>query len=101
MNDYFRKKNRVKLLSIQNFKDFFASEKYVEDSIERIEEHELLRREVRNLSEREQLIIGYKFGAELSNKDIAKIMELSDTNVGVILHRAIRTLREKMGEYYG
>lgn len=88
MNDYFRKKNRVKLLSIENFKDFFASEKYVEDSIERIEEHEQLRREVRNLSEREQLIIGYKFGAELSN------------NVGVILHRAIRTLREKMGEYY-
>lgn len=57
LNDYFRKKNRVKLLSIENFKDFFASEKYVEDSIERIEEHEQLRREVRNLSEREQFII--------------------------------------------
>ena len=48
------------------------------------------------LPEREQEILALRFGAKLSNRQIAAVMGLSDSNVGVILYRTIRTLREKM-----
>lgn len=50
------------------------------------------------LSERERDIIALKFVAGLSNREIANAMHLSDSNVGVILFRAIRRVREHLGE---
>lgn len=48
------------------------------------------------LPEREQEIIALKFVAGLSNHEIGQAMELSDSNVGVILFRAIRKLRDHL-----
>ena len=49
------------------------------------------------LGERERRIIELKFWGELSNKEIAEVLELTPSNVGVILHRAMGTLRENLG----
>lgn len=100
LTDYYRKKSRNKLISIDKFKDFFFSEKYVEDNLEEYEEKEYLRKSIRALNEREQKIIAYKFGAELSNKEISEIMEISYENVSVILYRSIRKLKKEMEQYY-
>ena len=48
---------------------------------------------VERLSTREQEIIRLKFVAGLTNRSIAKAMRLSESNVAVILYRAIRRLR--------
>ncbi|HLA44714.1 MAG TPA: sigma-70 family RNA polymerase sigma factor [Aggregatilineales bacterium] len=48
---------------------------------------------VARLDERERDIIALKFGAELPNTEIADITGLTASNVGVILYRAIKTLR--------
>ncbi len=51
---------------------------------------------VATLSDREQEIIALKFGAGLTNRHIAELMKLGESHVGVILYRAINTLRRKM-----
>ena len=45
------------------------------------------------LSEREREVIALKYGAELNNRQIAALTGLSESNVGTLLHRAVRTLR--------
>lgn len=50
------------------------------------------------LSEREQRIIELKYWGELSNKEIAAALEISPANVGVILFRAMGTLRQILGD---
>jgi len=50
------------------------------------------------LSEREREIIALKFGAGLTNRHIADLMKLSESNVGVILYRALQTLRLRLAE---
>lgn len=48
------------------------------------------------LPERYQQLIDLKFGAGLTNRQIAAITGLSETNVGTILHRALRRLRKEL-----
>lgn len=42
---------------------------------------------------REQELITLKYGAELTNREIARITGLSESNVGTILHRVVDKLR--------
>ncbi len=100
VKDYYRFKNRFKLLSTEAFTDFFESEKTTDDNLQRLEEYDYLREKVRELPERQRQILSYKYGAQLSNKDIAELMDISVSNVGVILHRAIKDLKKKMEGYY-
>lgn len=44
-------------------------------------------------SERERELLALKYGAELTNRDIARMTGLSESNVGTILHRAVEALR--------
>ena len=46
------------------------------------------------LSEREQRIVELKFWGEMSNKEIAQVMEMTQSNVGVVLHRAMGSLKK-------
>lgn len=98
--DYYRKEKRLKIISLDKFKDFFSSEKYVEDSIEKLEEYDYLKLKVQQLEEREKTVISYKYGAELTNIEIAEIMDISVSNVAVINHRAVKKLRNEMEAYY-
>jgi len=50
------------------------------------------------LSEREQRIIELKFWGDMSNKEIAEILGISSANVGVILFRAMGTLKQILGQ---
>jgi RNA polymerase sigma-70 factor (ECF subfamily) len=48
---------------------------------------------VRDLSAREQELLALKYGAEATNRAIAGITGLSESNVGTILHRVVERLR--------
>lgn len=50
------------------------------------------------LSAREQEIIRLRFVAGLKNREIAELLGLTETNVAVILFRALRKLRQVIGE---
>jgi RNA polymerase sigma-70 factor, ECF subfamily len=50
------------------------------------------------LPERERELIALKYGASLNNRLIAALTGLSESNVGTVLHRLVRTLR---AQWYG
>ena len=52
--------------------------------------------QVRHLDLREQDIIALKFDAQLTNAQIAQVMQLSEGKVGVMLYRTLRKLRKAL-----
>ena len=50
---------------------------------------------LRDLPERERSVLALRYGADLSARDIASLLELSDANVHQILSRTLRKLREQ------
>lgn len=52
---------------------------------------------VADLPARDQEVIALKFGGELSNREVAQVAGLSESNVGVILFRSIRKIRDRLG----
>jgi RNA polymerase sigma-70 factor (ECF subfamily) len=68
-----------------------------------VENEVLVREEVaavvdclKTFPQREQDIVSLKFDAELTNGQIAQVMDLTEANVRVILFRTLRKLREMM-----
>ena len=47
------------------------------------------------LPARERELVSWKYGAGLTNRAIARLSGLSESNVGTILHRTIQELRER------
>jgi RNA polymerase sigma-70 factor (ECF subfamily) len=91
-----RKHSRETLVDPDVMGDISPSTASVETEILAREEQSAVARLVREFPQREQDIISLKFDAELSNHQIAEIMELSEPNVRVIIFRALRKLRELM-----
>ena len=50
------------------------------------------------LADRDRELVALKYGAGLTNRTIAGLTGLSESNVGVILHRALQTLRDNWEE---
>jgi RNA polymerase sigma-70 factor (ECF subfamily) len=52
-----------------------------------------LGRLLKTLPQREQELVALKYGAEATNRAIAELTGLSESNVGTILHRVVQALR--------
>jgi len=65
-----------------------------EDLAERRSDAARLARMLEKLGDRERDLVALKYGAGMTNRDIAKMMGLSESNVGTILHRTVQQLRE-------
>jgi RNA polymerase sigma-70 factor, ECF subfamily len=48
-----------------------------------------------SLPDRERDLIALRYGAGLSNRAIAPLVGLSESNVGTILHRTVQALRSR------
>lgn len=48
------------------------------------------------LATRERELVAFKYGAGLTNREIAQLAHLSESNVGTILHRVVEKLRIEM-----
>jgi RNA polymerase sigma-70 factor, ECF subfamily len=60
-------------------------------------DHDHLQRCVQNLNERERTVVVMTFYDEQTGADVASFLGVSEANLRVIRHRAIRQLRECMG----
>lgn len=67
-----------------------------EEIAERAESFRAVLAQMSQLSEQEQEVVAMRFGADVSNVDIAKVLGITPTHVGVILHRALKKLREAL-----
>lgn len=65
----------------------------VEDAYAYSEEHRQLLQALAKLSTRERDILGLKFAARLTNRQIAATSSLSESSVGVIIFRSLKKLR--------
>ena len=66
---------------------------FAADSAERLD----LRAAVAELDQRDRELIALRYGADLSARQIAELLELKTNAVEVALHRALRRLRDRLG----
>lgn len=57
---------------------------------------ERVRRAARTLHARDREIIALRFGAGLTNRDVGALLGMTESNVGVRLHRALHRLRRAL-----
>ncbi|HZM28773.1 MAG TPA: sigma-70 family RNA polymerase sigma factor [Gemmatimonadales bacterium] len=69
-----------------------------EDLAESRSDQERLVRLLAGLGDRERELVALKYGAEMTNRAIARHTGLSESNVGTILHRTVQQLRAEWGE---
>ncbi len=101
VRDYLRHQKRHRLLSL----DILTSQKSTEPQPEQIiiknDLHTQVLKAVSGLRDRDKDLIALKFGASLTNREIAILTGLTESNVGVILYRAVLKLRKKLVEKEG
>jgi RNA polymerase sigma-70 factor, ECF subfamily len=69
-----------------------------EELAERRSDGERLARLLAPLPARERELVALKYGAGLTNRAIARLTGLGESNVGTILHRVVAQLRAEWGE---
>lgn len=99
INDYFRYKQRsARILNDMIIHSELVDYHLPEDKIIKRERYGELYDALNSLSEREHYILRLKFGSRLTNRRIAKYTGLTESNVGVIIYRAIRRLKKLLNE---
>jgi RNA polymerase sigma factor (sigma-70 family) len=92
--DYYRTSHRSQTVTLEDPGVLREEETGWEQASERTEEIHHLNTCLAQLSRQEQEIIALKFGAEMNNRQIAAQLALTESNVGVILYRTVRKLRD-------
>ncbi len=94
ITDFYRAQPKVKIVDMEEAVAAPSREPGPEETVERGEEKQLLRDCISKLQENEQEIVRLKFTMEMTNREIAKSLGLTESNVGVMLYRIIRKLRD-------
>jgi RNA polymerase sigma-70 factor (ECF subfamily) len=91
--DHFRVRGREQTVPLDAAFDKPEDDKSPEQTVIEEEESQILKRCISKLSPHEQEIVTLKFSADMTNRQIADLLGLSESNVGVILYRTVRKLR--------
>ena len=93
-----RKERRMTYLDEEILEKREGDEPMPNERLEQKEAKGFLLQIVATLPPRQQEILQLKFQNDLSYQEIAEITKLSVSNVGVILHNALKTLRERYAD---
>lgn len=96
INDYFRSLKKHKIFSIDKINEPTSIEKNPEEIVVKAETNDELLKALNVLDSRERNILALKFGGNLKNKEIAEIIDITESNVGVILYRIMKKLKTEM-----
>ncbi len=97
LNDHFRRRKIRNWLSLGDREETLASPESVEGAAQRGEDNARLLAALGTLEERERELIAMKFTLDQNNREIAAQTGLSESNVGVILFRAMKKLKAELG----
>lgn len=89
-NDYFRKSPPLVALESASH---LASPENITERLEQAGEFAGLVAAINRLPRRERDLITLKYGADLNNRQIARQLQLSESNVSTILNRTLQKLR--------
>ncbi len=88
--DHYRKPHHeIPLEEIANF----STDEIMEELAQQKADFARLSFLLTQLEDRDRELVALKYGAGLTNRDIAHLTGLSESNIGVILHRTLKTLR--------
>ena len=90
--DYFRRRRQTISLAAVEIE---ASALGVEEQVQAQQDFAQLEQLLAGLPERERELVALKYGADLTNREIARLTGLSETNVGSILYRVVNKLRKQ------
>lgn len=96
--DSYRRDLPGRVIDIEQAGELKVDKDGPEDIAEKNEAYDKLRECMSELPEEAQNILSMKFGAGLSNRDIAKATGMPEGTVGSKLFRSLRMLREMMSE---
>jgi len=65
------------------------------------EQESLMPKLMSQLPDRQREVIRLKFQQNLSYREIARIMEISESNVGFLIHMGVKALREQIKNFQG
>jgi RNA polymerase sigma-70 factor (ECF subfamily) len=94
ITDHFRREGRVQVVREEDAPEEVSQEPEVGEQVERLEEVRQLKLCLAGLPQLDQDIISLKFGAGMNNREIARTLKVSESNVGTRLFRAVRRLRD-------
>jgi RNA polymerase sigma-70 factor (ECF subfamily) len=98
VNDYLRARSRHPWLTLDGLRPQARDDPKPEEQAIRDETRAELLIAVSHLNDHERELIALKFVAGLTNRHIAELTGLKESNVGVILYRAVRRLRAELGD---
>lgn len=94
LSDHFRKAGRVNETPLDE--NTRRNSEHGVDPLDSLEAFEL-RRELHDalsgLAPNEREIVSLKFGAAMTNRDIARLLDISESNAGTILYRSLNKLK--------
>jgi RNA polymerase sigma-70 factor (ECF subfamily) len=95
MIDYWRTEGKRKTQAIEDLQIPNAQDNPARAMMEE-EEKRRIQSLLTILPEKQQQAVSLKYFSELSYEEIAGVMKISPNNVGVLLHRALKTLSTKL-----
>jgi len=98
VTDYLRKTMRRKNLPFDSILELVSDDKQPEEVVVINEESKRLMLAMAKLRDKERQILSMKFATELKHSDIAAILKISESHVGVTAHRAMNKLKKFMEE---
>jgi len=99
--DHYRVQGRRRTVSLEEATEttqVVTGDLSPEEELLKSEERQRLQVCLSELSREEQDIISLKFGSELNNRQIAKMLGISESSVGTKLYRMVRKLRDSFQE---
>jgi len=96
--DHYREKGKAKIVSAE-YTPIVDPREDLEEKANLSSDLEEVRRSLANLKGDYQDVIIYRYLDELSVPEIAKILEKSEGTVRVTLHRALKALKNELGDW--
>jgi RNA polymerase sigma-70 factor (ECF subfamily) len=98
VTDYLRKTMRRQFVPLDNIMSLISTNRQPEEVIVADEEIKGLITAMTMLRDKERQILSMKFATDLKHKEIAEILNISESHVKVTAHRAMNKLKKFMKE---
>ncbi|WP_081390634.1 sigma-70 family RNA polymerase sigma factor [Paenibacillus odorifer] len=92
VTDYFRAQKKRSYTSLDSLLELIFPKPSPEELAIREDNNQALFKALSKLREKERNIIAMKYGAGLKNSEIAQIMGVSESNIGVVVYRSLKKL---------
>ena len=99
--DVKRKERRMRLLGDAQADSYADDQPAPGESVENEDSYSGVVRAMRGLPDNQQEVLRLKFQHDLSYKQISQVTSLSVTNVGFLIHTALKTLRRQLADGVG